>query len=239
MKRLIKKHILLMAALSLLFSLPTFSYAGEDSWERMNRRTQSFNDWADKYFLRPVASGYKKVLPRFVRTGVTNVFANVATPAIAINELLQGKPKNSLSETGRFVANTTLGIGGLFDIATPMGLAKHEEDFGQTFGRWGVASGQYVVLPFFGPSNVRDTIGFAFDTVINPIRFLSPSSTRVAVGALSVVDQRANLIGVDEVVSGDRYLFFRDAYQQRRTFLVSDGVLDDDVFEEDGFDFEE
>ena len=120
-----------------------------------------------------------------------------------------------------------------------MGLAKHEEDFGQTFGRWGAGTGNYVVLPFFGPSNVRDSIGFAFDTIVNPIRFLSPISTRLGVSALSVVDLRASLIGVDAVVSGDRYLFFRDAYQQRRAFQVADGFISDDVFEEDGFDLEE
>jgi len=235
----VKRRIFAAAVAFSLFTVASAAFASEDAWETMNRRTQSFNDWADKYFLRPVASGYKKILPRFVRTGVGNVFANVATPAIAINDLLQGKLVNSLSDTGRFLANSTLGIGGLFDIATPMGLAKNDEDFGQTFGRWGAGTGNYVVLPLFGPSSVRGTVGFAFDTVVNPLRFLSPSSTRLSVSALSLVDKRAGLIGVDEVVSGDRYLFFRDAYQQRRAFQISDGFIDDDVFEEDGFDFDD
>ena len=120
-----------------------------------------------------------------------------------------------------------------------MGFAKHDEDFGQTFGRWGAGSGNYLVLPFMGPSSVRDTLGLAFDSAVNPLRFISPTESRAAVMALSVVDLRASLLGVDELVQGDRYLFFRDAYMQRREFVISDGVADEDLFEEDGFDFEE
>ena len=218
---------------------PLLGTAADDSWEGVNRRFQGFNDWSDRYVLRPAASGYKKVLPQFVRTGIGNVLDNVATPATAINQLLQGKPVKSIADTGRFLVNSTLGLGGLVDVATSMGFAKHTEDFGQTFGRWGAGSGNYLVLPFRGPSSVRDTLGLAFDSVINPLRFISPTETRLAVTALVVVDLRQGLLGVDELVQGDRYLFFRDAYLQRREFLITDGVADEDLFDEDGFDFEE
>ena len=206
-----------------------------DPWEDLNRPVFSFNDWTDKYVLRPVASGYTKVVPRVLRRGIGNVFDNVGTPAIAINQLLQGKPRRSLSDTGRFLVNTTLGLGGLFDVATEVGLAEHEEDFGQTFGVWGIDGGNYVVLPFRGSSNVRDTVGLVLDTVFNPLRFISPAETRAVVVALSVVDLRAELLAVDQLVVGERYVFFRDAYEQRRDFLIADGVLDEDPFADDGF----
>ena len=208
------------------------SVAESDRWESLNRDVQGFNDWADKYVLRPTASAYDKFVPRFIRRAV-------GTPAIAVNQLLQGKPRASLQDTGRFLLNTTVGVAGIFDPATPAGLPKHNEDFGQTFGVWGAGSGHYMVLPFLGSSNVRDGVGLIFDSMLNPIRFIKPSETRAAVVALFVVDTRASLLGVDELVQGDRYLFFRDAYMQRREFLINDGVSDEDPFEDDGFEFEE
>ncbi len=206
-----------------------------DPWEKLNRPIFSFNDWTDRHVLRPVAKGYTKVVPRLLRRGIGNVFDNVGTPAIAINQLLQGKPRASLSDTGRFLVNTTLGLGGLLDVATEVGLAEHEEDFGQTFGVWGLGGGNYVMIPFRGSSNVRDTAGLVLDTVFNPLRLISPVETRTAVVALSVVDLRAELLSVDQLVVGERYVFFRDAYGQRRDFLIADGILDDDAFGDDGF----
>ena len=210
----------------------------DDPWESVNRPIFKFNDWSDKWVLRPIASGYSKVVPRFMRRGINNVFDNIGTPAVALNQLLQGKPRKSLSDTGRFFVNTTLGLGGLFDVATEVGLAEHEEDFGQTFGVWGAGGGNYVVLPFRGSSNVRDTVGLVLDTVVNPLRFISHTETRTAVVALSVIDLRAELLGVDQLVVGERYDFFRDAYDQRRDFLILDGRVDEDTFD-DGFDFED
>ncbi len=210
----------------------------EDPWESVNRPIFKFNDWTDKWVLRPIANGYSKVVPRFMRRGVSNVFDNIGTPAVALNQLLQGKPRKSLSDTGRFFVNTTLGLGGLFDVATQVGLAEHEEDFGQTFGVWGAGSGNYVVLPFRGSSNVRDAMGLVFDTVVNPLRLISHTETRAAVVALSVIDLRAELLGVDQLVVGERYVFFRDAYDQRRDFLILDGRVDEDTFD-DGFDVDD
>ena len=211
----------------------------DDPWEPVNRPIFKFNDWTDKYMLRPLASGYSKVVPRFMRRGVSNVFDNIGTPAVALNQLLQGKPRKSLSDTGRFFVNTTLGLGGLFDVATQVGLDEHEEDFGQTFGVWGAGGGNYVVLPFRGSSNVRDSVGLVFDTLVNPLRFISHSETRAAAVALSVIDLRAELLGVDQLVVGERYVFFRDAYEQRRDFVILDGRVDEDSFDDDGFDFED
>ena len=225
--------------LLLALFVPGLVFAQDDRWESLNRDVHGFNDLADKYVLRPTAKAYDRFVPRFIRRGIGNIFENIGTPATAINQLLQGKPKKSLSDTGRFLLNTTVGIGGIFDPATPAGLDKHEEDFGQTFGVWGAQSGHFVVLPFLGPSTVRDGIGLVFDGLLNPIRFIKPSETRAAVTALYVIDLRASLLGVDELVQGDRYLFLRDAYLQRRSFLINDGVADEDPFADDGFEFDE
>lgn len=216
--------------------LPGLVSAEQDPWEGLNRKVFQFNEWTDSNILRPTASAYDKWIPRPVRSGVGNVFDNVFTPAVALNQLLQGKPKRSLSDTGRFLLNTTLGLGGLIDVASKIGMPKHEEDFGQTFAVWGAGTGTYVVLPLLGPSNIRDSFGLAVNSLINPIRFISPVEDRAAVTALYVVDLRARLLGVDELVTGDKYLFRRDTYLQRREFLINDGVGDDDPFAEDGFD---
>lgn len=216
--------------------LPADVVAEQDPWEGLNRTVFQFNEWTDSKILRPTAKAYDRFLPRPVRSGVGNVFDNVFTPATAINQLLQGKPKRSLSDAGRFLLNTTLGLGGLLDVASKVGIPKHEEDFGQTFAVWGAGTGNYVVLPFLGPSNVRDSVGLALSSLINPIRFISPVEDRAAVTALYILDLRADLIGVDELVSGDKYLFRRDTYLQRRDFLINDGVGDEDPFADDGFD---
>ena len=223
--------VLLLGALS-----PGLAWADQDLYEGLNRKVFQFNEWTDSKILRPTAKAYDKWVPRPIRSGVGNVFDNVFTPATALNQLLQGKPKRSLSDTGRFLMNTTLGLGGLLDVASQVGIPKHDEDFGQTFAVWGVGSGYYVVLPFFGPSNIRDGFGLAVGSLVNPMRLISPAQDRAAVTALYVVDLRADLLGVDELVTGDKYLFRRDTYQQRREFLINDGVSDEDPFEDDGFD---
>ena len=208
-----------------------------DPWESVNRRIHGFNHWADASILRPVAVGYTKVTPKFVRRGISNFLDNVGTPAVALNQLLQGKPRLAMSDTGRFIVNTTVGIGGLFDVGTRVGLAEHEEDFGQTFGKWGIGTGNYLVLPFLGSSSVRNFSGQILDNAINPLRFLSPPDNYIA-GAVSVIDLRAELLAVDSLVTGDQYIFLRDAFQQRRQFLLDDGAIADDAFDDDGFDEE-
>ena len=210
--------------------------ATPDPWEPMNRGIYRFNDWADRRVLEPTAQAYVDFVPAPVRRGVNNVFDNVGTPAVALNQLLQGKPVRAASDTGRFLLNSTLGLAGIFDVASRIGLDEHQEDFGQTLGVWGFDSGNYMVIPLLGSSSIRHSVGQLLDAAINPLRFIEPTATRNAVVALSVIDLRAGLLGVDDLVVGERYLFMKDSYVQRREFLISDGQLDDDPFEGDEFD---
>jgi phospholipid-binding lipoprotein MlaA len=197
----------------------------QDPWEGFNRSMYSFNTKLDKA-LKPVAKGYRAITPDPVETGITNFFANLEEIQTLVNDLLQFKPLDALSDTGRLVVNTTLGIGGLFDVATPMGLSKHEEDMGQTLGSWGVGSGPYIMLPFFGPSSPRDAFGLAADYAFDPIREVDDTSTRNSLYALEIIDTRAQLLPVDDIIDQaalDPYIYIRDAWLQRRRSLVHDG----------------
>ncbi|MFZ5498998.1 MAG: MlaA family lipoprotein [Pseudomonadota bacterium] len=198
----------------------------KDPIEGFNRAMFAFNDGLDTVLIKPVAKGYDAVLPAPVRTGVTNFFGNIADLFIGVNNLLQGKPGQALSDFGRVVINSTIGILGLFDVATEAGLEKHEEDFGQTFGRWGVGDGAYVVIPFFGPRTVRDTVGLVLDVKADPVANLSDVATRNSLLALRVIDNRADLLPADKVIEEaalDKYSYIRDGYLQRRRNLIHDG----------------
>ncbi len=199
-----------------------------DPFERVNRAVFSFNETADEYVIKPVAEAYKFVLPEFVRTGVTNFFSNINDVLIAANNLLQGKPSNAASDIGRFLVNSTIGILGLFDVATDMGLDKNREDFGQTLGVWGVADGPYMVLPFFGASNARDTVGLVVDIetdfMLNTNKL--DSDEKLAVNGLRVINRRADLLDAGQLLEDaafDKYSFVRDGYIQRRRSQVYDG----------------
>ncbi|TXI13093.1 MAG: VacJ family lipoprotein [Polynucleobacter sp.] len=199
-----------------------------DPFERVNRAVFSFNETADEYVIKPVAEAYKFVLPEFVRTGVTNFFSNINDVLIAANNLLQGKPSNAASDIGRFLVNSTIGILGLFDVATDMGLDKNREDFGQTLGVWGVADGPYMVLPFFGASNARDTVGLVVDIetdfMLNTNKL--DSDEKLAVNGLRVINPRADLLDAGQLLEDaafDKYSFVRDGYIQRRRSQVYDG----------------
>lgn len=209
-----------------------------DPWEGFNRKVQGFNDWADRWFLRPVAVGYTKVVPSPVRTGVSNFYANLWLPLTIVNQLLQGKGGAALNDTGRFILNSTIGIGGLLDPATDAGLERHDEDFGQTFGRWGIPSGPYLVLPLLGPSTVRNGIGRVPDSYLFPPRYIDDTAWRYGVYGLYVIEARARLLSTEELITGDRYIFIRDAYLQNREYNVKDGNVDveDDPFLEDDWE---
>jgi phospholipid-binding lipoprotein MlaA len=197
-----------------------------DPWEGFNRSMYAFNTKLDNAVLKPAAKGYRAITPDPVETGVTNFFANLEEIRIAVNNLLQFKPLAALSDTGRLVINTTLGIGGVFDVATQMGLRKHEEDLGQTLGRWGVGSGPYLVLPFFGPSSPRDGFGLIGDYALDPIRQVEDNSTRNSLYVVDVMDTRAQLLAVDDIIEQaafDPYTYIRDAWLQRRRSLIHDG----------------
>jgi phospholipid-binding lipoprotein MlaA len=228
-KRQIKHQMTLtfaLLAVGVLTGCATSSSNPKDPIEGYNRAMYAFNDGVDKAVLKPVAKGYDAVLPEFVHTGVTNFFGNIADLMIGVNNLLQGKGTAGGSDLGRVVVNSTIGVLGVFDVATRMGLEKHDEDFGQTFGRWGMGSGAYVVLPFLGPRTVRDTGGLALDLVADPLGYFDPVSTRNSLIALRVVDDRANLLPAEKVMEEaalDKYAYVRDAYLQRRRNLVYDG----------------
>lgn len=198
----------------------------QDPLEIMNRTTYAVNDRIDTWFLRPVARVYVDYVPEGLRGVVGNVFGNVADVWTAFNQLLQGKPVLALGDLSRFAINSTIGFFGVADIASHMGLEKHKEDFGQTLGSWGVPAGPYLVLPFFGPSSVRDSFGFGFDVAADPVTKVDPVSVRNTASTTRAVDTRASLFPAEKILEGaalDKYSFIRDGYLQRRNNLVYDG----------------
>lgn len=222
---------LLLARLLLILGLllPATGQAQTlDPWIDANRRVFEFNDFFDRILVRPVATTYTTFVPRFARQGIGNFFSNINDINVFVNDLLQFKFDAALSDSGRFLVNSTVGIGGLLDVASDLGLQKNEEDFGQTLGVWGVESGPYLVLPVFGSSNVRDAFGLVLDTLFNPIQYQDEESVRYSLILLQEIDTRASYLALDELVTGNRYLFFREAYVQRREFLVNDGAVEDE-----------
>jgi phospholipid-binding lipoprotein MlaA len=203
-----------------------------DPFEGFNRQVFAFNEAVDRAILRPVASGYDRYTPDPVQRSIGNVFTNLATPGVALNQLLQGKPKRALEDFTRFLVNSTVGLGGIFDVARDNGLPRHEEDFGQTFAVWGLGEGPFLMLPLLGPANTGHAVGRVFDAFTNPM-FLTSHPERTAAVGVNVVDTRASLLSADALISGDRYLFVRDAYRQRREYLILDGQIEDDPFLDD------
>jgi phospholipid-binding lipoprotein MlaA len=221
----IKSLALAFAAAGLLAGCAT-SGSPKDPIEGFNRAMFAFNEGLDSAIIKPVATGYEAALPSPIRTGVTNFFGNIADLLIGVNNLLQGKAPEAFSDLSRVVINSTIGLLGTFDVASDVGLEKHNEDFGQTFGRWGVGSGAYVVIPVFGPRTARDTVGLILDVAADPVTHVHPNSARNVSLVLRTVNDRANLLPADKVVEEaalDKYSYIRDAYLQRRRNLIYDG----------------
>lgn len=198
-----------------------------DPFERFNRVVFKFNVKADKYVAKPIAKGYRRVVPRPVRKGISNFFSNLREPIVILNDLLQAKFKQAGSDLGRFLMNSTVGFFGLLDVAGKAGLKKHDEDFGQTLGKWGVRDGPYLVLPFLGPSGLRDGVGLAADAQADPVYQKDDKSTRSTLVVTRLINTRANLLDTTDILEqaagGDPYLFVREFYRQRRRNLVYDG----------------
>jgi phospholipid-binding lipoprotein MlaA len=198
-----------------------------DPLEPVNRAIFGFNETFDQVLMKPVAQGYRAVLPELVRTGVTNFFSNIGDVWIAANNLLQGKPESGLQDVMRVAINTVFGLVGLIDIASDAGLEKHNEDFGQTLGGWGVGSGPYLVLPFLGPSTFRDGIALVgVDNAVDPVWNIKRVPDRNAAYSVRAVDARANALDAARVIEEaalDKYRFVRDSYLQRRRSLIYDG----------------
>ena len=197
-----------------------------DPLEPFNRVVDDFNDTVDRAVLKPTAQAYEKVVPAPARSSVTNFFNNLGEPLVIVNQLLQGKGREGLSDTGRLLVNSTIGLLGLFDPATQMGLTRHNEDFGQTFGTWGIGEGWYLVLPILGPSTVRDSLGLIGDYQLDPLAQHDEVRERNALGGLRVVETRAGLLSASKVrdtAALDPYLFTREAYRQLRWNRIYDG----------------
>lgn len=198
----------------------------KDPIEGFNRAMFGFNEGLDKVIIKPVATGYEAVLPSPLQTGVANFFSNIGDLMIGVNNLLQGKPAQAASDAGRVLVNTTMGFLGIIDVASSMGMEKHEEDVGQTFGRWGMDDGAYVVLPFFGPRTARDTLGLVFDVYTDPVGHVDHIPTRNVLLATRIVSNRAEFLKADKIIEEaalDKYSYVRDAYLQRRQSLIHDG----------------
>jgi phospholipid-binding lipoprotein MlaA len=207
-----------------------------DPLEPLNRATYSVNEHLDELLLKPAAIVYRDVLPPIVREGVGNFFSNIGDLPIALNNLLQGKVDQAASDVGRVAVNSTIGILGFVDVASKMGLEKHEEDFGQTLGRWGVGTGPYLVLPFFGPSDFRDGAGRLADYYTDPVTYIYPPHDRNILWGVRILSNRAQLLGASRVLEAaalDPYQFVRDAYLQRRRNLVYDGKAPPEDLDED------
>jgi phospholipid-binding lipoprotein MlaA len=215
----------------------------EDPYEGFNRGVYKFNDTLDRAALKPIAKGYRKVTPGFVRAGVGNVLSNLEYPGTFVNQFLQGKWVLGFRDTGRFLLNSTLGVAGLFDVATPLGLEKNDEDFGQTLAFWGVSSGPFVNLPLLGPSSMRDAPSRALDWFTNPLQYADiPWEAEWGQRVINVVHSRSELLPLDETLQRtyDPYAFIRDAWAQQREFNVFDGNPPpetlEDVMEEEGME---
>lgn len=198
----------------------------QDPLEPMNRKLYQANEVLDKYAVKPVVKAYTWALPQFVRTGVSNVFNNVSDLYSGINDLLQAKPRKAVDDFGRVAVNTTVGIVGLFDVASKWGLVRGDEDFGQTLGYWGLGQGPYLFLPLFGPTTIRDGTGAVVRIYTDPVNYIDDEGVRNGVKVLSVVDQRSqadDILNIVDKAALDRYRFIRSSYLQRRLYVVHDG----------------
>lgn len=198
-----------------------------DPFENINRKVQRFNDVGDKYVIKPAAKLYEKVTPKFFRTGVRNFLGNLSYPIVIGNQFLQGKFALGMDDTARFVLNSTFGVAGLLDVATPWGLPAHDEDFGQTFAKWGMKPGPYFVLPIWGGVTLRSGLGDIPDTLLYPPTYVLTTQEGIALSSLWTLNRRLELSDAENLLSGDRYIFFRDAYLQQREFLAADGEIED------------
>jgi phospholipid-binding lipoprotein MlaA len=218
----------LLAALSGCVTLPpNHPRAPQDPWESWNRGVYKFNDVFDRAIAKPVTRTYVRVVPHPIRTGVSNFFANLTYTTVMINDALQGKFRAAGNDLGRFLVNSTFGVGGVLDPASSLGLARNNEDFGQTLGHWGVHPGPFVELPVLGPSDLRDAPSRVVDTYTSPWAYIHNDWWKYGLYLPYFIDERAALLPLDETLKNvyDPYAFIRDAYLQRRAYLVSDGKI--------------
>ena len=222
--------------LRILFLIPIISYAN-DPFEEINREVWTFNEGVDNRIARPVAEFYDDAVPKSIQSSITNFFSNLDEIDNSINQLLQGKPIDVGNDFARFIVNTSFGFLGFFDVASIMGLEEHDEDFGQTLGVWGVPSGPYLMLPFYGPSSPRDLVGRPISGVLSGTFSIEESDVRLSITALDALETRARLLDVESLIVGDKYTFIKNSYLQYSKFEVQDGEEIEDDFTDDMDDF--
>ena len=220
----------------ILFSSSLYAEDINDPFEDINRVTFEFNESLDRNFLKPVALTYSKA-PKPIKKGITNFFNNLEEVETTVNQVLQGKPKLALNDLTRFVINSTIGLGGFIDVATRIGLTRHEEDFDQTLALWGVPSGPYIMLPALGPSSLRDTFSRPFSSFLSVTFHMTESDVNIALKSIDALETRERLLEIESLIYGDRYDFVKDSYIQYLNYEVKDGVDVEDEFLEEMDDF--
>ncbi|MBR9912402.1 MAG: VacJ family lipoprotein [Gammaproteobacteria bacterium] len=232
----LQKYTLVGMAVAVFGVAQAASGSEQDPWEGFNRKVFAFNDTIDRYLVKPLAKGYKAITPDPLETGITNFFDNLLEVRNIVNDLLQGKLGQAGNDGGRLLINSTVGIAGFFDVAKHWGLPENSgEDFGQTLAGWGTGQGPYMMLPLLGPSTLRDTFGMPFDGFLSPVQYVDDVPTRNTIHGVSLLDKRASLLDAESLANGDRYVFLREAYLQRRNYLINDGQVADDFESEEDF----
>ena len=219
--------------LILLLSFPIFGEEIDDPFEDLNRNIFIFNEKLDEKLLKPAALTYRKVTPQFARTGVTNFFNNLEEIDTTINQVLQGEIKYAFNDASRFVINSTIGLLGLIDVASKMGLERHEEDFGQTLGVWGFNSGPYIMIPFLGPSNPRDLLSRPISSFLSGTFAMEDNDVKLTLVGFDALETRERLLDAETLIIGDKYIFVKDAYVQSREYEINNGSTEDDEFLDD------
>ena len=230
---MLSKKILLSLFLITCLSLT----ANDDPFEEINRSIWNINEALDDNFAKPVAEVYDSITPTFVQTGITNFFRNINEVDNTINQLLQGKPVLAINDFTRFLINSTIGLAGLIDVASSIGLERHREDFGQTLGMWGFSQGPYLMLPILGPSTPRDLMSRPITSFLSGTFAIDDTEVRLGLTALDALETRARLLDVETLIIGDKYTFVRDSYLQATEFEAKDGVIEEDAFLDDMDDF--
>lgn len=227
-----KKYLLLLTSVMLLNAEESVETNEKDPYETLNRVVFNISDSLDESFLKPTAQVYSNYTPLFIKDSVTNFFYNLTEIDTVINQLLQGKPKLAAQDSLRFLINTTMGFGGIFDVASRIGFERHDEDFGQTLGVWGVETGAYVFVPFVGPSTIRDLVGIPLSWYVSGTFAIEDNKTKIFFSVLDVIETRERLLAAENLIIGDKYEFVKDVFMQSREHEVKDGDVEDQFLTE-------
>ncbi len=230
-------HFKNISLLAFVLFLSIDSIASEDPFEDINRKVWDFNEFLDDNFAKPAAEVYTSIAPDFVEIGLNNFFRNINELDNTANQLLQGHPLLALNDFSRFIINSTIGLAGFIDIGSKLGLERHDEDFGQTLGAWGVNSGPFLMIPIYGPSTPRSLAGRSVSSVLSGTFAIEETDVRLGITALDALETRARYLEVETLIIGDRYSFIRDSYMQYQEFESSNGLNQVDDFVDDMDDF--